>query len=84
MAATKEKRVFAFVERRASRAANPISQLITDDGATYYWQQPMEHHGGKRNGGCCGKNTSGNQQRIAGQKKADEQAGLHKNNRANK
>jgi len=79
MTAAKQKRVFAFVEGRTGAASDPIAQLIAGDGAKHSGdEQPV-----KRNYLLTGKYACRDQQGIAREKKANEQAGLDKENARN-
>jgi hypothetical protein len=79
MAAAEEEGIFSAVERRAGRAADPITDLVTHDGAKHYReQQPLQGDDvGRR------KNPCGDQQGITGEKKADKKSGFDENDAAN-
>ena len=74
MVATEEERVFTFVKSGAGRAADPITELIANDGAGNDRKQPMKREGREGNSGGRGEDTGGNEEGIAGQKEADEKA----------
>lgn len=79
MTTSKKKRVFLSIDRRASSAANPVSQLVPDDCAENPGnQEPLEGHDV-----LAGEDSRGNQERIAGQKEAYEQPRFHKKNATN-
>jgi hypothetical protein len=78
MAAAEEERIFAFVESRAGGAADPVADLIADDGTKHDGkQQPFQ-----RNNVCGGENAGGDEQGIAGKEKADEETGFDEDNGA--
>src|SRR6266404_9506767 len=78
MAAAEEERVLAAVESHARRAADPIANLIADDGAKHNRQQePLE--GNHTRGG---KNPGGDEQGITGKKEADEKTSFNEDDRA--
>ena len=79
MAAPEKERILAPVKRRASRAADPITDLIAHNGAQHYREKkPLQ-----RNHVSGRKNSCSNEQGIAGKQKTNEKAGFHKNDRAN-
>src|SRR5216684_228199 len=79
MAFPKEERIFAAIQCRTGGPADPVADLVADDGA--------EHHGDKQpsqgDDAAGGKNARGDQQGISGKKKADEETGLNENDGAN-
>lgn len=78
MAAAKEKRVLAPVQRSSCRAAYPISNLVSDDRAK---------HGGKEqpfqgNNAAIGKDASGDEKGVARKKEAYKKTCFNENNGA--
>jgi hypothetical protein len=72
MAPAEEQGVFAFVERGAGGAADPVADLVADDGAEHDREQkPFQ---GDDVGG--GEDAGGDEQGIAGQEKSDEESGF--------
>src|SRR5437879_2776509 len=75
LASPEEERIFAAIQRRARRAADPIADLIAYDGA--------QHHGDKQpsqwDDAARRKNARSDQEGISGKEKADEETGLNKN-----
>src|SRR5579885_1813924 len=78
MAAAENEGILALIKRGARRAANPITDLIAEDGA----EGEGDNKGGKRNLAGGGKNSRRHQQRITGKKKARAEAGLNENDHA--
>jgi hypothetical protein len=79
MAAAEEEGVFASVEFRTSGTADPIPDLVSNNGAEHDGQeQPFQ---GDDAGGR--ENSSGDEQGIAGEKKANEKPGFNENYSAN-
>ncbi|GAC1616600.1 MAG: hypothetical protein PVS2B2_10760 [Candidatus Acidiferrum sp.] len=79
MVAAKKEGVFTAVERSPRRAANPVANLVAEDGTEHNGKQdPFEwdDSGGGKNAGC-------NEQGISREKKADEKSRLDENNNAN-
>jgi hypothetical protein len=78
MAAAEKEGVFTAIESNASGTANPIADLVASDGAKHDRQQkPLEG-----NDAGVRKDAGGDQKRVAGKKKADEEAGFNKNDGA--
>jgi hypothetical protein len=79
MAAAEKERIFAPVESSARRPANPVTDLIADNGAEHYGkQQPFE-----RNHPSGGKDAGGDKQGIPGKKEANKETGFNKYDSAN-
>src|SRR6266567_3963370 len=73
MTAAEEKRVFAAVESSSSRAADPVTNLIPDNGAKHNGkEEPFEW-----NDPGSGENASGNKQGITGKKKSHKETGFY-------
>jgi len=69
MTAAEEKRVFAAVKSSSSRAADPITDLIPDNGAKHdRKEEPFEW-----NDPGSGENASGDKQGITGKKKSHKE-----------
>ncbi len=77
MASPEEERVFAPVQGRARRAANPIPNLVAHDGTKHDGQEePFErNHAGSR------ENSRGHQKGITGKKKTYKKAGFNEDDR---
>jgi hypothetical protein len=82
MAAAKKKRFFAFVRGRSGGATDPVAQLIANDRAENDREQPTQEKELHRNAGYRGKNSGGDQQRVARQKKTDKHSGFDENDAA--
>ena len=79
VAATEEKGVFAAIESRTRRTPNPVAELVTNDGAQDAWKkQPAQG-----NHVLAGEDARGDQQGVAGKKKANEEPGFHEDDGAN-
>jgi hypothetical protein len=79
VAAAEEQGIFAPVQGGASGTANPIADLVTGDGAKHDGEQkPLEG-----NNASVGEDAGGDQKRIAGKKKANEEAGFYEDDGAN-
>ena len=76
MASAKEERVSTFIERRAGTTANPVSELVTNNGA----ENSRDKKPTKRDHVLARKNAGRDEQGIAGQEKSNEQAGLDEKN----
>ena len=83
MAAAEEEGVFAFVESGAGRSSDPVAELIADDSAANYGKQPAEYERRDGNSSGCREDACGDQQGIAGEKEADEKAGLDEDDATN-
>lgn len=80
VAAAEEKRVFTAVERSSGTATDPVTELITNDGAEHDWDEdPFQ---GNNSGG--GKDTRGDEQGVAGKKETDKKASFNEDDNANK
>jgi hypothetical protein len=80
MAAAEKERIFAAVKGSACGAANPVPDLVTGNGAKHdRKQKPLEW-----NNACGGKDTCGDEKRVARKKKANKKTGFYKDDRANK
>ena len=76
MAAPEEKRILPLVESRSRGSANPITNLIADDGAKHNWaKKPFQ-----RNYGTRRKYARSDEEGIARKKEANEEPGFDKNN----
>src|SRR5437016_10821927 len=77
VAAPEEEGVFAAVQSRTRRAANPVTDLVAHDGAKHDGQEkPLQReHAGS------GKNSGGHQQRITGKKKSYKKTGFDEDDR---
>ena len=72
MAAAEKERFLAGVQGGARGTANPVADLIADDGAEHYREeQPLQG-----NQACGGKYACSDQQGVTGQEKTDEEAGF--------
>jgi hypothetical protein len=79
MATAEEEGLFAGVKFRAGGSADPVADLVANNGAEHDGQeQPFQWDD---TGG--GENSSGDEQGIAGKKKADEESGFNENDTAN-
>jgi len=78
VASPEEERIFAAVQRGTRRAANPVADLVTYNGAKHDRQEkPFEwDHAGS------GKNSSGHQQGIPRKEKSHKKTGFNENDRA--
>jgi hypothetical protein len=78
MAAPEKEGIFAAVKGRAGGTANPVADLITRNGAYHYREQkPFE-----RNVAMGGKDTCGDEKRVARKKKANKKACFNENDGA--
>jgi hypothetical protein len=80
MAAPEKQRIFTVIERLPSGAANQVPELVPDDRAKGNEKKQRRYRkmAGARKDACSYEKG------IAGQEKAYEKAGLHKNDNANK
>jgi hypothetical protein len=79
VAATEEEGVFAAIQGRTRRAANPIPQLVTHDRA----ENARKPQPAKGEYILASEDARGNEKGIAGKEEADEKPGLHKDDKAN-
>src|SRR5882724_624868 len=78
MTTAEEERVLAFVQRRSCGTANPVADLVANDGAEHYGQeQPAE---GKK--AASSKNSRRDEQGVARKKEADKKTGFDKHDAA--
>ena len=79
MALAEEERVLALVQRGARGAANPVANLVADNGAEHNRQEnPFQ-----RNDTRGGKDAGRDEQGIAGKEKANKEASFDEDNQAN-
>lgn len=79
VAAAEKERVFSAIERGASRAANPVANLVPSNGAKHdRKQKPLEG-----NYASGREDARRDEKRITGKKKTDKEAGFDKNDGAN-
>jgi len=79
MALAEEERVLALVQRGARGAANPVANLVADNGAEHNRQEnPFQ-----RNDTRGGKDAGRDEQGIAGKEKANKEPGFDEDNKAN-
>ena len=79
MAATEKKGVFAAIERGTRRTANPVAELVANDGA----EDAGDEEPSQRDDILAGEDASGDQKGVARKEEANKQAGLYKDDRAN-
>lgn len=79
MAASKEQGVLTAVESCSRRPADPVADLIADNGAKHDREKEPFEGNPVRQGG---KNAGGDEQGITGEKEAHKKAGFDENNDA--